>query len=577
MPQRPLPNNPSFDRLRKIAKGVRFGVHAGDPESIALIREFHPRAADALARITLAAAQLAVARSHGFASWTKLKQHLAAIEPFFWTAPPPPDPRSPSDVFIRLACLTYTPLHPSPARAARMLAETPALVHADIYTAAAAGDTAIVATMMDRDPDLVNRKGGPLRWEPLLYACYSRVEAQGGRSTLDVARTLLARGANPNAGFLYDGPYPFTALTGAFGRGEDWTHQPPHPQFKELAQLLLEAGADPNDLQGLYNRHFAPDNTHLEILFAHGLGRDKGGVWLKRLNDPVTPRVLLATELGWAIQHGFVDRVKLLVEHGVDVDGRSPRTKRTPYEDAVRGGHANIAEYLLQHGAAKTSLDPLETFALACIAGNRDEVRARLAADSTLLDRLGHERRIDMLHRAVESEQKDAVRLIVELGVEIDGMVPGTGYDRTALHNAAGWNTLEMVTLLIELGADPRLRDLMYHGTALGWALYNNRHHPDVVEYLMQFATIFEAVQRGDVARAAALLRDDPSLAAARDQQGRPVVFHLNPESLSLGEMIRVLVEHGVDFHARDEDGLTLVERAESRGLKEFASVVSRF
>jgi hypothetical protein len=41
--------------------------------------------------------------------------------------------------------------------------------------------------------------------------------------------------------------------------------------------------------------------------------------------------------------------------------------------------------------------------------------------------------------------------------------------------------------------------------------------------------------------------------------------------------MIRVLVEHGVDFHARDGEGFTLVERAESRGLKEFASVVSRF
>ena len=72
--------------------------------------------------------------------------------------------------------------------------------------------TAAIQAAFKRDPDLVNRKGGPLHWEPLLYACYSRVEAQAGRSTLDVARTLLARGANPNAGFLYDGPYPFTAL-----------------------------------------------------------------------------------------------------------------------------------------------------------------------------------------------------------------------------------------------------------------------------------------------------------------------------------------------------------------------------
>jgi ankyrin repeat protein len=573
MPPRPLPNNPSLERLRKIAKRLRTTFAAGDAEAVALVREFYPRDAAGQSQLTLADAQLAIARSHGYASWTKLKQHLSAIEPFVWNEPPPPDPRSQADVFIRLACLTYTGLHPSPARAARMLTDAPALTRIDISTAAAAGDVSAVATMLDADPTIVNRKGGPLRWEPLLYACYSRV--QDPRSTLDVARFLLSRGADPNAGFLYDAAYAFTALTGAFGRGEDWPNQPPHPQVNELARLLLEAGADPNDLQALYNRHFGSDNTHLEILFAHGLGRDKRGRWLKLLNDPPpTPRTLLAAQMGWAVEHGFFDRVKLLVEHGVDVNVRSARSNRTPYEEAVRAGHERIAEYLLQHGASKVELDPLETFALACIAGKRDDVRARLAADPTLLERLGHERRIDMLHRAVGGGRTDAIRLVVELGVDIDGMVPGTGCDRTVLHNAAAWNTVDMVKLLIEFGANPRLRDLTYHGTALGWALYNNRHHPDVVDYLLQFATIFEAVQSGAVERAVALLRDDPALADARDDQDRPLAFHLNPESRTLGAMIRALVEHGVDVNARDQDGLTLLERAQSRGLDELADLL---
>ena len=575
MPPRPLPNNPSLERLRKIAKRLRTTFAAGDVEATALVREFHPRQGAALPRLTLADAQLVVARSHGFVTWTKLKQHLTAIEPLVWNTPSPPDPRSQSDVFIRLACLTYTGLHPSPARAARMLADAPTLTRTDIYTAAAAGDVSTVTTMVDGDPTIVNRKGGPLRWEPLLYACYSRIEPQAQRSTLDVARLLLSRGADPNAGFLYDAAYAFTALTGAFGRGEDWPNQPPHPQVNELARLLLEAGADPNDLQALYNRHFHSDNTHLEILFAHGLGREKRGRWLKLLNE-TSPRVLLETQLGWAVQHGFFDRVKLLLDHGVDVNSRSTRTKRTAYEEAVRAGHERIAEYLLQHGASKIDLDPLEMFALACIAGRRDEVRARLAADPTLLDRLGHERRIDMLHRAVGGGLPDAIRLVVELGVDINGMVPGTGHDRTVLHNAAAWNTVDMVKLLIELGADPRLRDLTYHGTALGWALYNNRHHPDVVDHLLQFATIFEALQSGAVERAAALLRDDPALVNARDDEGRPVAFHLNPDSRTIREMIRTLVEHGVDLNARDRDGLTLLERAQSRGLNEFVQLLRK-
>ena len=65
---------------------------------------------------------------------------------------------------------------------------------------------------------------------------------------------------------------PFTALTGAFGEGEGGPGiQPSHPQWEALARALLEAGADPNDEQTLYNRMFRPDDSHLELLFEFGL------------------------------------------------------------------------------------------------------------------------------------------------------------------------------------------------------------------------------------------------------------------------------------------------------------------
>jgi len=58
-------------------------------------------------------------------------------------------------------------------------------------------------------------------WEPLLYAAYSRLNSEAeGHSTLEVARLLLEHGADPNAAFLWEGHYLFTALTGAFGEGE---------------------------------------------------------------------------------------------------------------------------------------------------------------------------------------------------------------------------------------------------------------------------------------------------------------------------------------------------------------------
>ncbi|MGH7536223.1 MAG: hypothetical protein ACREMG_11665, partial [Gemmatimonadales bacterium] len=52
-----------------------------------------------------------------------------------------------------------------------------------------------------------------------------------------------------------------------------------------LARLLLEAGADPNDSQALYNRRFDPDDSHLRLLIEFGLGTDRGGPWHARLNS----------------------------------------------------------------------------------------------------------------------------------------------------------------------------------------------------------------------------------------------------------------------------------------------------
>jgi len=400
-----------------------------------------------------------------------------------------PDAR---DAFVRAACLDYEAWRPHLLDEARRIREAnPGLSLADVWTAAAAGDVASLDSMLARDPALANARGGPHGWEPLLYACYSRFEAgETGFSTLEAARRLLAAGANPNAGFLWHGEAPpFTALTGAFGDGEDGSNQPSHPRRDALARLLLDAGADPNDGQALYNRHFRPDDGHLELLFEYGLGTDKGGPWYARLGERLaSPRRLLVEELWSAARKGYFDRVRLLVAHGADVHAAGRRDGRTPYRAASLADHGEIAEYLAAHGAAREPLSEDDAFEAACVGGRREDALALLRRDPGLRERLGRHGRIRLLHRAVELRRLDAVRLMAELGFELSAPTEHDGVGMllatTPLHNAAWMGDLAMVRLLLELGADPAVRDPTYDGTPRDWAEHNRQG--EAARYLAQ-------------------------------------------------------------------------------------------
>lgn len=463
LPVHPLPENPSLENLRKKAKELVRRVRAGDVEALARVREFHPRAAAAVRDFALSDAQLVSARTFGFPSWARLKAHIDAIGPYVFN--PPPESPSLADEFLRRACVDYTGwTRQDGERARQMLTEHPELARANIYTAAAAGAVETVRS----HAALANVRGGPHHWEPLLYASYSRVA-----DTLDVARALLELGADPNAGFLWRGNTPpFTALTGAFGGGERGANDPPHPQAHALARLLLDAGADPNDDQTLYNRHFEPSDDHFHILFEYGLGQDKNGPWFRRFGDRLlSPRAMLVEQLWSAAMKNYVARAKLLVEHGADVNGRSFRDGRTPYEIALHLGHDEIAEHLRAHGATtEMTLSDDERFAAACVAGRRDEALALLAADPSRLERFGVHGRVGLLQHAVDAGYAEGVRFMVELGFEISGRTQST-----PLHTAAWNGNLAMIDLLLELGADPNVRDIRFDATPLGWATYNGR------------------------------------------------------------------------------------------------------
>lgn len=72
-----LPERPSLEQLKKLAKDLLRRYRAGDP---AAIERFHAHAPDA-AEPLLADAQFIIAREHGFDTWAQLKLHIDAATP----------------------------------------------------------------------------------------------------------------------------------------------------------------------------------------------------------------------------------------------------------------------------------------------------------------------------------------------------------------------------------------------------------------------------------------------------------------------------------------------------------------
>jgi ankyrin repeat protein len=533
-----LPDDPSLEHLKKQAKALHHAMQSGDADAMARLRVSHPRA-DEITEPSLSDAQLTLAREYGFASWPRLVERVSAIEQFAWSVPAQRADESEADAFIRLACLNFTSDHASRHQQARqMFARNPALATQSIYAAAVVGDVPAVERFMAEDQTLVNKRGGVYGWPPLLYASYARLNStEPEHSTLRVAELLLSQGADPNAGMLWGGRYPFTALTGAFGEGEAGpANQPRHPQSIELATLLLEAGANANDRQALYNRHFLPDNSHFEVLFKYGLGNEPAGPWFERLGGHYfidDLRLMLVEELWMAARKGYFSRVKLLVAHGADVNGKGPRDGRSVYEAAMLCGQREVAEYLLAHGATKVALKPAEAFAAACLAGDGDAAAQLLASHPTLVGDLGEAGQAKLLGEAAGGGRLEGIRLMHGLGFNVNAMGRNT-----ALHEAAWSGRLEAVKLLVALGADPTRREPTYHATAIGWAAHNQQQA--VVAYLLPLADIFDAATHGSVARVEALLAADASLIHAHSPTGKtPLALAVASGQSAVADLLR--------------------------------------
>ena len=546
-----LPPRPSLASVKKQAKQL-LRLHRNDSDSVrARIEEHHPRP-DRFA--VLADAQLVVAREYGFASWRRLSEHIEELVTASRTGE--------VEQFLDLACLTYG--NDSTARidsAKQMLAAQPSLAATDVHTAAATATVGALRRLLDGDPGRASATGGPRNWPPLLYLCYSRVtEHLAEADAVATARLLLEHGADPNAHFMWGGTYRFTALTGAMGEGEGGVvSQPPHAHAWALATLLLDAGTDPNDAQGLYNTIFRPDNRWLKLLLERGLTAAARINW-KTDNQVGT----LDFILGHAASKGFTERVALLLRHGADARGINYYDGRTHYENALLNGFGEIAEMLVGGGAEPGELSPENRFRAACMSG--DEAAARAA----LQDAPGSLNDAGTLQAAASLGNVASLRCMLSLGADANAAADdGT----TALHQAAWHDQRAAAEVLVAHGARP-LRDANHESTPAGWA--DHAGHAAMRDYLLDHCPDgLDLVSFGRVEVLRRYLAEHPGFATGTLPGGGSPLHHLRDDIDHLEQVVAALLKAGADVAARDGRGETPRESAVRRGEAAVAALLS--
>src|SRR5579864_4475305 len=538
MDPKQLPARPSLEQYKKQAKELLKAYRSADVETIRRVNKNHPRFENLSApgfdvtKFALADAQLVIAREHGFESWPKFARHIEVINSEAAAR------ANPVAAFIEAAIW-----HGTLEAAEAILAAHPEIARTSIHVAAILGDDAAVRRFIAADPRNVTKKEAPYDGDALVYLClskYLRLDKTRSEAFLRAATALLDAGADPNTGFTAKDEYGDfeTALYGAAGVAH----------HAELTRLLLERGADPNEVETPYHVPESYDNAALKVL-----------VESSKLNaDSLT--TMLLRKADWHDHDGM----KYLLEHGADPN-RMTRWKYTALHQAVRrDNRIELIDLMLDHGAdptLKNEVDGKSGIAMAARRGRSDVLwtfarrgfpmpmpydgvehlivsvcaarggvagarafaelfqAARLPkpderlpvskvmADSGLMSirELLAEGNTLLAEFAGNGNTK-GVQHLLDLGVLVDAHYHGDPYfdiakNSTALHVAAWKAWPKTVKLLIERGANVNAQDaksrtpLMLAVKACVDSYWTNRRSPESVEALLKAGASISGVE----------------------------------------------------------------------------------
>lgn len=237
----------------------------------------------------------------------------------------------------------------------------------------------------------------------------------------DLAKILLERGADPNQASIAGATPLYTVIERQWEPRASYSHPVEHLHQQtthiQMMQALLEAGADPNVR---LNRHL----WYMEYTFSVLGG---SGIYVKG----ATPfwRAAYALDL---------EAMKLLKEHGADTEiptMKAPERRRRAPDDPETEGAENEEPELDPSGLPPVPTDGPNIYPIHAASG------------------VGYGQSFaGNAHRYVPDGWLAAVKFLVEeCGADVN-VRDASGY--TALHHAAARGDNEMITYLVEKGAD---------------------------------------------------------------------------------------------------------------------------
>ncbi|HAB16794.1 MAG TPA: ankyrin repeat domain-containing protein [Verrucomicrobiota bacterium] len=456
-----LPARPNLEQLKKQAKELLSAAKLGEPSALKRFTEGRPGLGNGLTLRTakLGDAQQVIARKYGFASWTKLKEHIESL---------PIETENPLQQLVGA-------FHNNDAPRFRELLQGHPEFKAKLNEPIGPFDSPAITNVSSREMlDVLLEAGADINAKSRWWA--------GGFGLLhnaspELAAYAIQRGANVDAHAaarlgLFERLRELVAADPTLVNAPGGDGQTPlhFASTVQIAEFLLDHGANID----------ARDVDH-ESTPAQYMIRDRQEIVRFLVQRGCRTDILMAAALGDAAlvrQHLGSDpecvRLRVTDEFFPKANPKSGGTiyqwtlgwHVSPHEVARQFGHSEIVHLLRERSPADVQL------LTACWAGDGTEVQSLIAGSPGLASTLSEGNRRQIAD-AARNNHTTAVRLMLLAGLPVNAL----GQHRaTPLHWAAFHGNVEMAREILRYQPPLELTDSDFHGTPLGWAIHGSEH-----------------------------------------------------------------------------------------------------